>query len=105
RAIGISAALAAVGGVFYMQYFLFVDSHIGYGPSMSVSALLVPLIGGPGTVLGPFIGSLSLGVLSEITKHFMGDAPGANLLAYGVLLLIVLRFLPNGLMGLFRGRS
>jgi len=105
KAIGISAALAAVGGVFYMQYFLFVDSHIGYGPSMSVSALLVPLIGGPGTVLGPFIGSLSLGVLSEITKHVMGDAPGANLLAYGVLLLVVLRFLPNGLMGLFRGRS
>jgi branched-chain amino acid transport system permease protein len=72
---------------------------------MSISALLVPLIGGPGTVLGPFIGALSLGVLSEITKHTMGDSPGANLMAYGVLLLVVLRFLPNGLMGLFRGRS
>jgi ABC-type branched-subunit amino acid transport system permease subunit len=35
----------------------------------------------------------------------MGDSPGANLMAYGVLLLVVLRFLPNGLMGLFRGRS
>ena len=105
KAIVISASLAATAGVFYMQYFLFVDSHIGYGPSMSISALLVPLIGGPGTVLGPFIGALSLGVLSEITKHTMGDSPGANLMAYGVLLLVVLRFLPNGLMGLFRGRS
>jgi branched-chain amino acid transport system permease protein len=104
-AITLSGAMAAVAGVFYLQYYLFVDSHLGYGPAMSVNALLAPLIGGAGTVLGPLIGALALGGLAEATSAALGKAPGVNLLAFGVLLLVILRFLPNGLMGLFRGRS
>jgi len=104
-AITLSAALAALAGIFYMQYFLFVDSHIAYGPAMSINALLAPMIGGMGTVLGPLIGAVALGGLSEFTSAAIGKTPGVNLLAYGILLLIILRFLPNGLMGLFRGRA
>ena len=104
-AITLSGAMAAVAGVFYIQYYLFVDSHVGYGPAMSVNALLAPLIGGAGTVLGPLIGALALGTLAELTSLLLGKAPGVNLLAFGVLLLVILRFLPNGLMGLLRGRS
>jgi branched-chain amino acid transport system permease protein len=104
-AITLSGAMAAVAGVFYMQYYLFVDSHVGYGASMSVNALLGPLIGGAGTVLGPLIGALALGGLSEFTSVALGKEPGVNLIAFGVLLLVALRFLPNGLMGLIRGRA
>jgi branched-chain amino acid transport system permease protein len=104
-AITLSGAMAGVAGVFYMQYYLFIDSHVGYGPAMSVNALLAPLIGGAGTVLGPLIGALALGGMAEVTSLLLGKEPGVNLLAFGVLLLIVLRFLPNGLMGLFSGRS
>src|SRR4051812_2331860 len=105
-AITLSGAMAAVAGVFYLQYYLFVDSHLGYGPAMSVNALLAPLIGGAGTVLGPLIGALALGSLAELTSVLLGKQPGVNLLAFGVLLLVTLRFLPNGLMGLVRrGRS
>jgi branched-chain amino acid transport system permease protein len=56
-------------------------------------------------VLGPLIGAIALGSLAELTSALLGKQPGVNLLAYGVLLLLILRFLPNGLMGLFRGRS
>jgi branched-chain amino acid transport system permease protein len=104
-AITLSGAMAAVAGVFYMQYYLFIDSHVGYGPAMSVNALLAPLIGGAGTVLGPLIGALALGGMAEVTSLLLGKEPGVNLLAFGLLLLVVLRFLPNGLMGLFHGRS
>lgn len=104
-AITLSAAMAALAGVFYMQYFLFIDSHIAYGPAMSVNALLVPMIGGLGTVLGPLIGAVALGALGEITSLALGDEPGVNLLAFGVLLLVILRFLPNGLMGLIHRRA
>jgi branched-chain amino acid transport system permease protein len=104
-AITLSGAMAAVAGVFYMQYYLFVDSHVGYGATMSVNALLGPLIGGAGTVLGPLIGALALGALSEFTSVALGKEPGVNLIAFGVLLLVALRFLPNGLMGLIRGRT
>ncbi len=103
-AITLSGAMAAVAGVFYIQYYLFVDSHVGYGPAMSVNALLAPLIGGAGTVLGPLIGAVALGSLAELTSLVLGKEPGVNLLAFGVLLLVILRFLPNGLMGLLRGR-
>ena len=41
----------------------------------------------------------------ELTSLLLGKEPGVNLLAFGVLLLVILRFLPNGLMGLLRGRS
>jgi len=101
-AITLSGAMAAVAGVFYIQYYLFVDSHVGYGPAMSVNALLAPLIGGAGTVLGPLIGAIALGSLAELTSALLGKQPGVNLLAYGVLLLVILRFLPNGLMGLLK---
>jgi branched-chain amino acid transport system permease protein len=56
-------------------------------------------------VLGPLIGALALGGLSEVTSALLGQQPGVNLLAFGLLLLIILRFLPNGLMGLLHGRS
>jgi branched-chain amino acid transport system permease protein len=102
-AITLSGAMAAVAGVFYMQYYLFVDSHVGYGAAMSVNALLGPLIGGAGTVLGPLIGAVALGTMAEVTSVLLGKEPGVNLLAFGVLLLIVLRFLPNGLMGIVGG--
>ena len=104
-AITVSAAMAAFAGIFYMQYYLFIDANIAYGPAMSVNALLAPLIGGAGTVLGPLIGALALGGLAEVTSALLGQQPGVNLLAFGLLLLLILRFLPNGLMGLFRGRS
>ena len=104
-AITVSGAMAAVAGVFYMQYYLFVDSNVGYGPAMSVNALLGPLIGGAGTVFGPLIGAVALGGMAELTSVLLGKEPGVNLLAFGILLLVVLRFLPNGLMGFIRGRS
>jgi branched-chain amino acid transport system permease protein len=56
-------------------------------------------------VLGPLIGAVALGALAELTSLLLGKEPGVNLLAFGVLLLVILRFLPNGLMGLVRGRS
>jgi branched-chain amino acid transport system permease protein len=105
-AITLTGAMASAAGVFYIQYYLFIDSHVGYGPAMSVNALLAPLIGGAGTVLGPLIGAVALGSLAELTSALLGKEPGVNLLAFGVLLLVILRFLPNGLMGLWhRGPS
>jgi branched-chain amino acid transport system permease protein len=102
-AITLSAAMAALAGIFYMQFYLFIDAGIAYGPGMSVNALLGPLIGGAGTVLGPLIGALALGGLSEVTSALLGQQPGVNLLAFGLLLLLILRFLPNGFMGLMQG--
>jgi branched-chain amino acid transport system permease protein len=101
-AIVVSGAMAATAGVFYAQYFLFIDSGIAFGPHVSVEALLGPIIGGLGTAFGPIVGGILLHTLGDLAKRAMGDAPGLSLVLYGALLIVMLRFLPDGLNGLLR---
>ncbi len=104
-AIMLSAAMAATVGVFYVQNFLFVDSHIAFGPGMSIEALLVAIIGGMGTVFGPVIGAVVLHTLGEMAKQVTGNAPGLNLVLYGLLLIVALRFLPHGFASVLGRKS
>jgi branched-chain amino acid transport system permease protein len=98
-AITISAAMAAAAGCFYAQYFLFVDAAIAYGPRISVEALLAPIIGGAGTVFGPLLGALLIKTLGEAARLVTGDAPGLDLVVYGVVLIVVVAFAPHGVAG------
>jgi len=99
-AIMLSAALMSAGGAFYVQYFHYIDPHIAYGPAISVEALLGPIVGGLGTVFGPLLGATVLQLLGELTRNLMGDAPGASLVVYGVVLIVMVMFLPSGIAGL-----
>jgi branched-chain amino acid transport system permease protein len=101
-AIALSGALMGLGGAFYAQYFLYLDPTIAYGPAVSITALLVPIVGGLGSALGPLIGAALLQLLSQVAQAVMGDAPGLNLVLYGAVLVITIMFLPNGLFGLAR---
>ena len=91
-------------GAFYLQYYRYIDPHIAYGPAISVEALLAAIVGGMGTVFGPLLGAAVLHLLGEATRGLLEEAPGANLVAYGVLLVVVIMFLPRGIMGLFEGK-
>ena len=115
-AIGISGSLTALGGVFYVQKFLFINPNIAFGPAKSIEALIVPIIGGMGTIFGPLLGATFLHGISEITKELsaslFADRPGLDLMIYGLILILMLSFLPTGLIGLgkrllrhFRQRS
>ena len=99
-AIAISGALMAAAGAFYLQYFRYVDPHIAYGAAISVEALLAAIVGGMGTVFGPLLGALVLQGLGEATRSVMENAPGISLVIYGVLLVLVVMFLPRGIAGL-----
>ncbi|MEE8528721.1 MAG: branched-chain amino acid ABC transporter permease [Gammaproteobacteria bacterium] len=100
RAIALSSSLAGLAGAFYTQYFLYLDPTIAYGPTVSIEAILVPIIGGTGTLFGPLLGAAALHTISEITQHVAADAPGLNLVVYGVLLVLMVLVLPSGLWGL-----
>ncbi len=104
-AIALSGALMAAGGAFYLQYFRYIDPHIAYGPAISVEALLAAIVGGMGTVFGPLAGAVALHLLGEVTRGLLAQAPGANLMIYGVLLVLIVMFLPRGIMGLFERRG
>lgn len=99
-AITLSAALSGLAGSFYVQYFLYLDPRLAYGVEISVAALLVPLIGGVGTVFGPLLGAFALRLLNELSGTLTGGAPGLNLVLYGALLILILAFLPDGLVSL-----
>lgn len=99
-AMTVSAAMASAAGCFYAQYFLFIDANIAYGPAISVEALLAPIIGGVGTVFGPLLGALMVKALGEASKHIIADAPGLDLVIYGMVLILIVAFAPRGVAGL-----
>jgi branched-chain amino acid transport system permease protein len=101
-ATALSAALAAAAGVLYLQIFLFIDAANGFGSSISVQALLAPIVGGVGTAFGPLFGALMLRALGEATHRLAGSRPGVDLVLYGMLLIVMLRFVPGGLARLRR---
>ncbi len=98
-AITISGGLAGLAGAFYVQYFLYIDPAIAYGPAVSIAALLAPIVGGLGTSMGPLVGALLLQFISRAAQSLVGDAPGLTLILFGAILVAMVLVLPNGLFG------
>jgi branched-chain amino acid transport system permease protein len=96
--------MCGMGGSFFAQYFLYIDPSIVFGVDKSVEMLLVSMIGGAGTVYGPLIGAVLLAGLSEYTRA-LTSIQGLSLVLYGALLVIIIAFLPNGLIDLFKRRK
>ena len=100
-AIMIMGGMGGAAGTVYAQKYLYIDPPISYSIALSVEMLLVSIVGGLGTVFGPLIGSVVLHVVNEVARHFI-DTPGLSLIVYGVILIFIISYLPNGLVGLFR---
>ena len=103
RALALSGALTALGGVVYAQIYLYIDPTVAFGPERSVEMLLVAMIGGAGTVLGPLLGAVALHLLADTTRTFI-PTPGFAPMLYGVVLLLIVGFLPGGITRLLRAR-
>lgn len=97
----LSGAMCGIGGSFFAQYFLYIDPTIVFGVDKSVEMLLVSMIGGAGTVYGPLIGAVLLAGVSDVTR-VLTNVQGLSLVLYGTLLVIIIAFLPNGLIDLFK---
>lgn len=103
-AIALSSAITAIGGTFYAQYFLYIEPPTTFGNDVSIDILLPAIVGGMGTVFGPFIGALVIVPLGELTAHFFGGFAGAHLMAYGIILVLVILYLPGGIVGWYQDR-
>jgi branched-chain amino acid transport system permease protein len=99
-AMGVSAFLTALGGTFYAQYFFYIDPNLLFGVEVTVELLLRPILGGAGTVLGPLLGAAVLGPIAEVSRSMLASFQGVYLMVYGLILVIVMLFMPNGLVGL-----
>lgn len=96
-AFTVSSALAGMAGALYGHYLLLITPHI---PSLDQQFLVLSMtvIGGLGSFAGPVIGAFSLEILSEYIRAY-GEY---HVLAFGLVALIVARFAPKGLAGIFR---
>jgi branched-chain amino acid transport system permease protein len=99
-AVVLSAALTSLGGVFFAFYYnaLFPDQVFGMGRSIEI--ILAPIVGGLGTLVGPLLGAVILTPLGEIiswaTDALGFQAAGVKPLFYGVALLGIIKFMPDG---------
>jgi len=100
-AVVISSAMTAVSGVFFAFYYNNLFPEQIFHISRSIEIILGPIIGGVGTLFGPILGAAVLTVLSdsitEILAYYGWEIPGIKQVFYGVVLLLVIMFLPHGI--------
>jgi branched-chain amino acid transport system permease protein len=98
-ALMISAFFTSLGGTFYAQYILFIDPYDILTLSLSINMALVAIIGGIGTIIGPVIGSFFMIPLGEFLRGAVGGAfRGIHLIIYGTILILVVIYMPQGIV-------
>jgi branched-chain amino acid transport system permease protein len=92
----ISAFLTALGGALYASAFQFIIPDSILTMDISVQIAIITMLGGAGTLLGPVVGAVLLLAASEAFKNQFKES---HLLIYGILIVVVVLFLPEGVIG------
>ena len=123
-ALSLSAAFTSLAGSLYGLYVGFIDPGTVLGLDLSVQIVMTVIIGGIGTIFGPVIGALVLVPFSEALRSNMiaqavidsglvkedsglgvflkEQLSHAHVLIYGILLVIVIMYMPDGVMGFIK---
>lgn len=104
QALAISCGLVAVAGALYAAYISYLDPSSA-SLEESILMLSMVLVGGVGNFRGPIVGALILIALPELLRFLhLPDAQAANLrlAIYGLLLVLMMHFRPQGLSGQYR---
>ncbi|WBL19384.1 branched-chain amino acid ABC transporter permease [Citricoccus sp. NR2] len=99
-ALVISASMTGVFGAFAAIYFFVIDPATQFNASLySIQPALNGIIGGMGTIAGPIVGAIVMTPLGEwLRVTFSGAAQGVNFMIYGIVLIVMVRMLPGGLV-------
>jgi len=104
-AMALSSFLSAVIGTFYAQYIVFVDPTSVIRIQISVQVALFVIVGGIGTTLGPAIGAMIFIPITILLRAQMGTSlPGLHMIIYGIILVVVLLYIPQGIFVKLRER-
>jgi len=99
-AVAISSALCAMLGTFHAMYLTFIEPAAMFSLAFSIQIAMFALIGGIGTVAGPLLGAALLVPIIEWARATLGaQAIGLHGFVYGLVLILVVLFMPNGIMG------
>lgn len=92
----LSGALTALGGTIYGVFLSALQPQPLFEIHLSVRIMLVAIIGGRGTLFGPLVGAALITPAAELFRTTFAQA---NLLIYGLLIVVVVLFMPRGVMG------
>jgi branched-chain amino acid transport system permease protein len=97
----ISAALTALGGAIYGEYFMYLNPETVSGITVSLQIVFAAIVGGMYTALGPTVGGLLTISLNEgLRVGFGTNFIGAANTIYGILLILCIIFMPRGIVGM-----
>ncbi len=79
-----------------MNYMAFIDPHVVFSlVDISIMMILIVMLGGAGTLYGPAVGAVMMVILSEVFRAYFGHA---NLLVLGILIILIIVFIPDGVV-------
>jgi branched-chain amino acid transport system permease protein len=99
-AIALSSALTAMGGTLYAQKELYIDPGSTLSTALSIRVALAAILGGVGNLFGPVLGALILTAIEDLSRiAFGGTGRGTDLVVYGLVIIGVALFKPEGVVG------
>lgn len=98
----LSGVLTGIAGAFYMNYMGYIDPSIAFPLyDISIVTVMVVMVGGAATYWGPIIGAVIMVFLAEEIRSlpYIG---AAHQTIFGIILILIIMYLPNGIVGDFR---
>jgi branched-chain amino acid transport system permease protein len=101
-ALCLSGVLTGIAGAFYMNYMGYIDPEtVFHLYNISIVTVMVVMVGGAATYWGPVIGAVIMVFLAEIIRS-LPHVGAAHMTIFGVILILIIMFLPNGIVGDYR---
>ena len=97
-----SAIIPGAVGAVYAFYTSYIDPASVFLPALNVQMIVMVLLGGKGTVWGPVIGAAIIMFIQEVT---WAEFPALHLALLGMLLIVIVLYLPNGILSILRRRK
>jgi branched-chain amino acid transport system permease protein len=98
-AFALSGIFSALAGGIHAYWVTFIDPESAFDISLNVKMIIMAVFGGPGTVLGPVVGALSLSAISEVLSSEVTRLAG---LFFGVVVVAAVVLMPRGLADMSR---
>jgi branched-chain amino acid transport system permease protein len=98
-AFALSGVFSALAGGIHAYWITFLDPDSAFDISLNVKMIIMAVFGGPGTVLGPIVGALSLSAISEVLSSEVTAIAG---LFFGAVIVAAVVLMPRGLADMLR---
>jgi branched-chain amino acid transport system permease protein len=97
----VSAFFMGTAGATMATRWTYIDPSIAFNPLFSFMPVLMAIFGGIGRLYGPILGATIFALIEEV---LITRFPYYYMLSFGIILIVVILFLPYGLVGLIKER-